>query len=118
MNDCEFRNTPDTPKCRQQEVTESDESIFKAITEHMYNTYIRKHHDYGNSTSETFDKFGPVSYVVRMHDKLSRIETLMNTVALVTDEKIQDTLLDLANYCILFIMDMERQKCSAKMPKN
>ena len=86
-----------------------DEKIFTMILKNMFNTYVKKHHDYGPSTTETFNKFGPVSYIVRMHDKLSRIETLMNAAALVKDESLQDTLLDLANYCILFVMDLEKQ---------
>jgi hypothetical protein len=43
-------------------------------------------------------------FVVRMSDKLSRIVSLAvnKKEAKVLDEKLEDTLLDLANYCILF----------------
>ncbi len=45
-----------------------------------------------------------------MTDKLSRIIRLLQQTANVTDEKIEDTLLDLANYSILLILMLrERQ---------
>ena len=74
---------------------------FKSITEEMLQTYIRKNHDYGDSFNKSLDKFGIIASVVRMNDKMERIESLMNKEALVKDESIKDTLLDLASYCVM-----------------
>ena len=74
---------------------------FKSITEEMLQTYIRKNHDYGDSFNKSLDKFGLIASVVRMNDKMERIESLMNKEALVKDESIKDTLLDLASYCVM-----------------
>lgn len=74
---------------------------FKNITEEMLQTYIRKNHDYGDSFNKSLDKFGVIASVVRMNDKMERIESLMNKEALVKDESIKDTLLDLASYCVM-----------------
>lgn len=83
----------------------SKEDQFKAITENMIKTFIAKNHDYGNSFEKTCDKFGLVVPVVRMNDKMERINTLYNNTGIAkVDEKLEDTLLDLANYCILTIM--------------
>ena len=69
-----------------------------------------KNHDYGNSVSELYEKFGLISYIVRMNDKINRINTLVGKKAEVEDEKIEDTLLDLANYCLLAVADIELDK--------
>ena len=77
---------------------------FKSITEEMLQTYIRKNHDYGDSFNKSLDKFGIIASVVRMNDKMERIESLTNKEALVKDESIKDTLLDLASYCVMTTM--------------
>lgn len=41
---------------------------------------------------------------------MNRINTLIKREAEVKDEKITDTLLDLANYCLLAVADMELDK--------
>lgn len=88
----------------------------KELCERIHNTCIAKNHDYGNSASELYEKFGLISYVVRMNDKINRINTLLYSEAQVSDEKITDTLLDLANYCLLAVADMELDK-EVKKPK-
>ena len=79
----------------------------KELCDRIHDTCVRKNHDYGNSASELFQKFGLISYVVRMNDKMARINSLLNKETEVKDEKITDTLLDLANYCLLAVADME-----------
>ena len=76
----------------------------------MAETYEKKNHDYGDSFSKSLDKFGLVASVVRMGDKMNRIESLINKDAKVKDESIKDTLLDLANYAIMTVMWMDNQK--------
>jgi hypothetical protein len=46
--------------------------------------------------------------IIRMEDKLRRAKSLVNnhTNPLVTDESIKDTLLDLANYAIMTVIEM------------
>lgn len=97
---------------------------FKNITSKMAETYEKKNHDYGDSFDKSLDKFGLLASVVRMGDKMNRIESLINKsiqnpaypsvsvkdVNLVKDESIKDTLLDLANYAIMTVMWMDNQK--------
>lgn len=78
-----------------------DEHPFQTITNEMFETYLKKNHDYGNSFNKSLDKFGIIASVVRMEDKFNRIESLIKKEAKVADESISDTLLDLANYCIM-----------------
>ena len=83
----------------------SKEDQFKAITENMLKTFVAKNHDYGDSFEQSCDTFGTVAAVVRMNDKMNRINRLYNNTEIAkVDEKLEDTLLDLANYCILTVM--------------
>lgn len=83
---------------------------FKEVVKGMISTYIRKNHDYGNSFDKSLDKFGLVASVVRIGDKMNRIESLVQKKTMVQDESIRDTLLDMANYAIMTVMWMDNQK--------
>ena len=82
---------------------------FTEITSNMAKTYAAKNHDYGNSFEQSLDKFGLVASVVRLGDKMNRIESLTKKEALVKDESIKDTLLDMANYAIMTVMWMDKK---------
>lgn len=86
---------------------------FEQITTNMFDLYKRKNADYGNSVAKTFDEYGLVSFLVRIEDKLNRVATLTKkstTEQQVKDEKIEDTLLDLANYSIMALIELDRVK--------
>lgn len=83
---------------------------FKDIVKGMIETYVRKNHDYGNSFDKSLDKFGLVASVVRIGDKMNRIESLVQKKAMVQDESIRDTLLDMANYAIMTVIWVDNQK--------
>lgn len=82
---------------------------FDAITNELKDTYIKKNHDYGNSFDKSIDKFGLTAAVVRMNDKMERLGSLMNKDAKV-DESIRDTVMDLANYCIMTAMYLDKKE--------
>ena len=82
---------------------------FMSITQNMAKTYAAKNHDYGNSFEESLDEFGLVASVVRLGDKMNRIESLTKKEAQVKDESIKDTLLDMANYAIMTVMWMDKK---------
>ena len=83
------------------------EELFKEITIEMLELYKRKNTDYGSSVSDTYRDFGLVSFLVRIQDKLNRLKTLSKQESLVKDEKIEDTLIDLANYSILALIELK-----------
>lgn len=71
-------------------------------------TLIRKNHDYGDSVHDTYMEYGPVSFLVRIADKINRIKELSGgTDPVVGDEKLKDTVMDLAGYAILFAAELE-----------
>lgn len=82
-------------------------AIFKSITERMLETYKKKNADYGSSFDKSMDEFGIIAAVVRMSDKMERLKSLVKKDAKVKDESVEDTLLDLANYCIMTVMHLK-----------
>lgn len=69
----------------------------------QYDTFCRKNHDYGNSFEESLDKFGIVSSLVRMQDKMLRLQSLTDEskTQQVGSESLLDTLEDLSNYAAM-----------------
>lgn len=81
-----------------------------AICKELTELYARKNHDYGDSFHITFEKWGLTMAAIRLEDKLQRFETLIRAESQVKDESIRDTLMDLANYSILTVMELDRQQ--------
>lgn len=82
----------------------------KRIIVKLHKLFIQKSTDYGSSTHDTYEKYGLTSFLVRLEDKLNRARTISKQEALVKDEKIEDTLLDMANYAILAVMELRGYK--------
>lgn len=78
------------------------------ICEEINKLYERKNHDYGDSFHQTFTEEGMAMARIRLGDKLSRFKTLSRDgEQKVNDESIRDTLIDLANYAIMTVVEME-----------
>ncbi len=73
-----------------------------------------KNADYTGTSNDPFGNFrkhGEIGFLVRMHDKMSRIESFVAKGFLkVKDESVLDTLLDLANYSVLLMGFIESKK--------
>lgn len=83
--------------------------------------YAKKNRDYGDSFHQTFEEEGLAMCRIRMSDKLSRFKTLSRNTdltAAVKDESIRDTLIDLANYALMTVMELDRQKGETINMKN
>lgn len=88
----------------------SESGEFRDITNSMIQTYQAKNQDYGNSFEKSLDKFGLIASVIRLNDKMNRIESLSRTEAKIVDESIEDTLLDLANYAIMTVIWLRKNR--------
>lgn len=86
------------------------EEIYEEILGDMTKLYKTKNNDYGSSITDTYNKFGLVSFLVRIQDKLNRATTLNKQEAKVLDEKLEDTLIDMANYSVLALVEVLYQK--------
>lgn len=83
---------------------------FIKVTSEMRELYKRKNHDYGNSFGRSFHKYGLISAITRMSDKWERIDSLCQKQAEVKDESVRDTLIDLANYCVMTIIELDKKE--------
>lgn len=77
--------------------------------------YEKKNHDYGDSFHQSWLEEGYAMARGRLSDKLNRFKilTLKDSecdTPMVQDESIRDTLLDLANYAIMTIMELDADK--------
>lgn len=87
---------------------EEKEKAFEEVLAEMLQTFLKKNHDYGNSFSKTYEEFGLVSALTRMNDKMERLKSLLKAQAKV-DESVRDTLMDLANYSVMTVMELDKR---------
>lgn len=74
----------------------------------MHDLYIRKNNDYGDVFHDGFVEEGLAMVRIRLGDKFRRFQTLSrNKEQMVKDESIEDTLMDLANYAIMALVELE-----------
>lgn len=83
---------------------------FNELAQSMCELYEKKNSDYGDSFNISLDKYGIIAALTRMSDKFNRIETLIlkRQTQKVEDEKIEDTLIDLANYAMMTVLWMKK----------
>jgi len=82
------------------------------LCDEIHETYVQKNTAYGDSFHELYKDLGIISAVTQITHKYSRLKTLAkdkNNNINTGDEAITDTLLDLANYCLLTVMEIERE---------
>lgn len=94
---------------------------FKELTDSMYEITCKKNQDYTGDSSKPFKNFTMVEtigfatteqgFMTRIIDKVMRVAGFVkNGTLAVVDEKVTDTLLDCANYCLLMICYLESKK--------
>ena len=73
----------------------------KKIQHEALELFSRKNADYGDA----FAKYGTVGVLMRIEDKLTRVMSITkNSIVLVNDETVRDTLIDLHNYSAMALM--------------
>lgn len=88
-----------------------------AICKDLSNLYSRKNADYGDSFGRSYTEYGLAMPCIRLDDKLSRLKSLRNRPAQVRDESVRDTLMDLANYAIMTIIELDQRAEQAVIQK-
>jgi hypothetical protein len=82
--------------CQLEKVQQEGLELFK-----------RKNKDYGDA----FATYGPIGVLVRIGDKINRLQSISNTgIQMVDDESIRDTLIDLHNYAGMAVMLIDEKK--------
>lgn len=87
-----------------------DETRFRFITEEMVTLYSKKNADYGDAFTQSLDEDGLLVSKIRLKDKLNRFAKLIENDALVNDESMRDTLIDMANYAVMTMMWLDENE--------
>ena len=80
------------------------------LCKELNDLYAKKNRDYGNSFHDTYLEEGLAMSRIRLSDKLARFKKLSHLCdyeGAVEDESIRDTLIDLANYALMTVMELD-----------
>ena len=79
------------------------------ICDRLNAIYYAKNQDYGDSFGKAYAEYGDISAMVRISDKFNRLKQLTNGHEPQVDEPLKDTILDMANYLIMWAMELEEK---------
>ena len=83
----------------------------KIICEKLNTLYEAKNADYGDSFEKSYMEYGLTMSCIRLEDKLNRLKSLnFSRTIKVKNESIEDTLMDLANYAIMTLIELEGEE--------
>lgn len=81
------------------------------VCKRLNTLYEAKNADYGDSFGKSYKEYGLTMACIRLEDKLNRLKSLnFSKSAKVKDESLIDTLMDLANYSIMTIIELESEE--------
>lgn len=89
-----------------------DDSVkkFQDICNNMVELYTKKNADYGDSFHNACQEV-PFYAFGKIYDKFSRLKNLtLNKNSNPNFESLEDTLIDMANYCIMTVMEIRNKK--------
>ena len=88
----------------------------KGAHDELLSIFEKKNADYGNSFEESLEKHGIIAAIVRMEDKMGRLNSLTKpgSKQKVSDESLLDTLKDLSNYALMTAVWLEDGTTSSK----
>lgn len=83
----------------------------KLICEKLNKLYEAKNADYGDSFGKSYKEYGLTMSCIRLEDKLNRLKSLNFSRSIkVKDESVEDTLMDLANYAIMTLIELKDEE--------
>ena len=85
--------------------------IHEDLCAELHKLYVAKNTDYGDSFAKVREEI-PNAILVRLSDKLNRLKSLMtkdDDDRKVRDESIDDTLMDIANYALLELVERRNE---------
>ena len=82
----------------------------KLICEKLNKLYEAKNADYGDSFGKSYKEYGLTMSCIRLEDKLNRLKSLNFSKSARVSESVEDTLMDLANYAIMTLIELEGEE--------
>lgn len=92
----------------EQYTPDERECVHDVICRDIHELYVAKNGDYGSAFSRLWAEVGFLAGYTKLADKFYRIQSLRQKDEMrgAVDETMEDTLLDLAGYCILCVQEM------------
>lgn len=87
-------------------INRSNRERHTEVCEDLNELYFEKNTRYGNSFSELYQEMGMDYVVPRLYEKVKRLMVLTREDLDSLDESIEDSLMDLANYSIMTLMEL------------
>ncbi len=85
--------------------------LHQELCRELSEVYQKKNTAYGDSFGKSFRDWGVTAAAVRLEDKFNRFINLARHPEIDPgDEQITDTLMDMANYCLMTCVELEVQK--------
>lgn len=81
----------------------------RRMLDKLHKTYAKKNSDYGDSFTDTMNKFGIEVGIARICDKYKRLENMALGKHMNVNESMKDCLLDMANYAIMLSMYLDEK---------
>lgn len=83
--------------------------VHQRLCNQIHDLYLRKNSDYGNSFGDSLAEEGLAAARIRIGDKFNRFKQLSRNPKgqKVNDESLKDTLLDMANYCLMTVVEID-----------
>lgn len=102
--------TRDPFKYTDAELEQMDdrELEIRSACQQLADLLVRKNANYGDSFRRQYNKRGAVSSVIRIEDKITRLDNLIGGEQDKVGESIQDTFLDIAGYALLTYVEESR----------
>ena len=92
-------------------------NTFEELAKEMVALHDRKNSDYGNAFGNTYQEFAQKSKEMAngyalgsIKNKVNRLTTLMSGQKAQVDESIEDSLIDLASYAIMTLVELRNLK--------
>jgi hypothetical protein len=106
-----YKNVQNMEKVKCSNKAQSYVDYFDDILKEMSEVHQRKNADYGNNFHKRYEKYGFLTALLRLTDKMERLENIYEKGEIqVKDESVEDTLLDLANYAVMTIVELKNKK--------
>ena len=110
-NNFNYQGMENSISCFEESAKGVYKDCFNQILDEMKDVHERKNADYGNNFHKRYEKYGFLTAILRLTDKMERLENIYAKGEIqVKDESVEDTLLDLANYAVMTIVELRNEK--------
>lgn len=85
----------------------TDIERFDKIAQNITNLHVKRYSNYGNSFEKLYNDLGPIAGLVPLHNKLDKLTNLIKE-GHTNNESMETTLIDLATYAIMNIIELQK----------